>query len=344
VADARVEPGHELAASPAAVGAVNPRAEASQRLGGGYEARVLEPSPPAVNEEPWFADDPVARGEVAAGRQVVSPVHTGDLLWEDLAADDPNLQGWCSERWLAAYRRLPPAPEQLVATRQALHRLAEAVISPARAKAHGKIGLRYTRGGFGTPFFEAATGRDMQVRVQGSELIVSEGGASRQSPITTLAAAAELVGADEVPTDRAPLDVDAQAADFLGDWYGFAASVLEELRASADPTADPSRVQLWPEHFDLAVELGSEKDGARAAYGLSPGDERHPEPYIYVAPWVAPPKGPLWQAKDFAGAEFSYQSLLDAEDQRGTALGFLEERLSALTIQAPARPQTEQSR
>ncbi len=61
--------------------------------------------------------------------------------------------------------------------------------------------------------------------------------ASEPRAITTLAAAADHVGCDLLPDDvqldREPLDVDPAAAAFLGDWYGFAASVLEELRASA---------------------------------------------------------------------------------------------------------------
>ena len=40
---------------------VDPRREAFDRVGGRYDVRVLEPSPPAVNEAPWFADDPIAR-------------------------------------------------------------------------------------------------------------------------------------------------------------------------------------------------------------------------------------------------------------------------------------------
>src|SRR5207247_6317357 len=64
------------------------RAEALERVDGRYEVRVLEPSPPAVSESPWCADDPVARGDVPPGRQVVSPVTTGDVLWDDLARDD----------------------------------------------------------------------------------------------------------------------------------------------------------------------------------------------------------------------------------------------------------------
>ncbi len=288
---------------------MNARAEASERVEGRYEARVLEPSPPAVADGPWFADDPVARGEAPAGRLIVSPVGTGDLRWTDLAAADPALAGWCAERWLGAYRRLGPVPSRLVPTRVALHRLAEQVVAPARRHVNGKIGLRYTRGGFGTPFF----GADVQVRVRGTELVVQDTTGERSAPITTLDAAADHIGRrqlpDDVQFDRTPLDVDPAAAAFLGDWYGFAASVLEELRARAGDRADPSRVQLWPEHFDLAVDLGPEAAGARAAYGLSPGDDNHPEPYLYVAPWVPPARGELWQASGFSGAELRYAAL-----------------------------------
>src|SRR2546421_9390824 len=140
----------------------NPRAEAERQLGGRYDARVLEPSPPGVAEPPWFADDPVARESVEDGRLVVSPVATGDVRWAELAADDEELAEWCADRWLASYRRLEQPPASLVETRLALQRLAEQVISPARERANGKIGLRYTRGGFGTPFF----GADVQVRVE----------------------------------------------------------------------------------------------------------------------------------------------------------------------------------
>jgi hypothetical protein len=309
---------------------MNARAEAYERLEGCYETRVLEPSPPAVASGPWFADDPAARGELPPGRSVVSPVGTGDLRWDDLASTDPELAEWCADRWLGAYRRLGPVPAKLVPTRIALHRLAEQVVSPARRNANGKIGLRYTRGGFGTPFF----GADVQVRVRGAELVLQDASGEHAAAITTLAAAADHVGRDLLPDDvqldRERLDVDPTAAGFLGDWYGFAASVLEELRAGAGNEADPSRVQLWPEHFDLAVELGSEAKGSRAAYGLSPGDEHHPEPYLYVAPWVAPAPGELWQATGFSGAELPYSELLGVPDQRDTALAFFRARLRAL--------------
>lgn len=308
----------------------HPGAEAFERVGGRYEVRVLEPSPPAVNDPPWFADDPVARGEVPPDRLVISPVATGDVLWEELAAQDEHLAGWCAERWLAAYRNLGPAPGSLEQTRLGLHRLTEQLMSPARAKANGKIALRYTRGGLGTPFF----GEDVQIRVAGDELIVEQAGRERAAKISTLAAAADHVGRDLLPDDLAlddsPLGVDPAAARFLGDWYGFACNVLETLRGGAAEQADPSRVQLWAEHFDLAVELGSEDAGRRAGYGCSPGDEHHPEPYLYVAPWVARAPGELWQATGFNGAEMSYAELLSADDQRALALEFFGDRLAAL--------------
>jgi hypothetical protein len=309
---------------------MNAQHEAYERIGRRYQARVLEPSPPAVGEGPWFADDPVARGQVPAGKVVVSPVGTGELTWDELAATDPDLADWCGERWLAAYHRLGPAPAKLVPTRIALHRVAEQVVAPARRKANGKIGLRYTRGGFGTPFF----GADIQIRVRGTKLVVQDATGERTAPITTLEAVADHVGhdllPDDVKLDRQLLDVDPVAGAFLGEWYGFAASVLEELRASAGDSLDPSRVQLWPEHFDLAVELGSEANGARAAYGISPGDDDHPQPYLYVAPWSAPARNELWQAAGFPGAELLYPELLDVADQRQTALDFFRARLRAL--------------
>lgn len=311
------------------MGASNPRQEASTRLAGRYETRVLEPSPPAVTEPPWYADDPVARG---AGRgPVVSPVAGGDLLWEDLVREDPSLASWCAERWLAAWPRLGPAPDGLARTRRSLHALAEHVMSPTRQRAPGeKIGLRWTRGGFGTPFF----GDDVQLRVAGDVLTVQHGAVEQRGRLTTLKDAAEFVGFDLTRFDVAladePLDIDPAASSWLGELFGLGTWVLEQLRAEAPPAAQASRAQLWPEHFDLALELGARQEGARATFGISPGDDEHPEPYVYVAPWIAPEPGPLWNATGFRGAELSLAELLAAADQREAMLAFLRERARAL--------------
>ena len=308
----------------------NPRQEAFDRLGGRYEVRVLEPSPPAVEHEPWFADDPTERGAVPDGRQLVSPVTSGDLLWQDLAEGDAGLSEWCAGRWLGPYKPLEPVPSALGVTRASLHRLAERVISPVRQRANGKIGLRWTLDGFGTPYF----GADAQVRVEGAELVIDAAGEERRAPLTTIREAAatigfDLSGADE-QQDDAPLEIDREAACFVGDWYGFTTSVLEQLRAEAPGEWEPSRVQLWPEHFDVSVDLGNEQAEQRAVLGGSPGDEVHPEPYLYVAPWIARPTGELWQAQGFPGAELAYAELLVAPDPRAAAFEFFRARLAAL--------------
>jgi hypothetical protein len=284
----------------------NPRAEAEDMLGGDYEARVLEPSPPAVTEAP-FADDPVDPGEVPEGRRLVSPVHNrGDLTWDEIASEDPELAPWCADRWLGAWKRLEPLPATFTETRVALHKVAEAVVAPAR-RPDNEIGLRYTRGGFGTPFFEL-DGTDCQVRVEHGELVRQRGNEEEREPLP---------------------DVDPASATALGDFYGLACSVLEQLRAD-EADGDPSPVQLWPEHFDIAIELGSEAAGQRANFGASPGDDQHDEPYLYVGPWSAEVSGELWNAKGFGGAELAYSKLIAASDQRKAALEFMRERYRAL--------------
>lgn len=297
---------------------MNPRAEAFERLGGRYDPRVLEPSPPTVAAPPWFADDPVARGDAAPDLPVVSPVDTGDVTWQELVDEDPSLAPWAAERWLAAHPRLSAPPPHLVETRVALHRLAEHVISPTRQRANGKIGLRWTRGGFGTPYF----GNDVQIRVAGDILTVQIAGREQHGRLVTLKDAAEFVGFDltrqDAAFDASPLAVDVAAADWIGELFGFAVSVLEQLRAEAPGDSEPSRVQIWPEHFDMAVELGAEAAGRRAAFGVSPGDDASPEPYLYVSPW----------------ASDSYESaplaaILDAPDQREAALAFFRARLAS---------------
>ncbi|HEV7846109.1 MAG TPA: hypothetical protein VGO83_07640 [Thermoleophilaceae bacterium] len=278
-----------------------------------------------MQEEPWFADDPVAPGD--GELQAVSPVTNGDLLWSELPDVDP---AWAAERWLGPYKPLEPVPPTLVATREALHRVAERVIAPARQRANGKIGLRWTLGGFGTPFF----GADAQIRVDGAELVIDTPPGQRRQPLSTVRDAAAAIGFDlegaEERRDDAPLEIDAAASCFVGDWFGFVTSVLEQLRAEAPPEWEASRVQIWPEHFDAAVEIGNEQAEQRAALGGSPGDGAHPEPYLYVAPWTARPTGELWRASGFPGAELSYAELLAAPDQRAAALEFFRVRLTAL--------------
>lgn len=314
------------------------RAEAMARLGAGYAARVLEPSPPASSDPAWFADDPTAPGDVAPDIVLVSPVAGDGLTWDAVVAGDSDLAAWAADRWLGAWRRLTPLPAGFADAREELHRVAFYVLSAVRQEATGKIALRYTKDGFGTPFF----GADRQLRIAGTRLIVQEGAAAASRQITTLAAAAafagiayepERAGEFDVPAggDGArPLRVTEAAAAALADWFGFGFSVLEELRRHGDH--GPGRVQLWAEHFDPAVELGREAAGQRASYGASPGDASHPEPYLYVAPWGEIDRtDPYWNDPSFGGAALPYGELLAAADQRGAALAFYRAGLAILT-------------
>jgi hypothetical protein len=310
-----------------------PRQEAQARLDalepGVYEARVLEPSPPPVTEGPWFADDPVSAAPRSA-RKLVSPVPNADVTWHELACDTPTLQPWCAARWLGAWPALQAIEDEdtFAATRGAWHRLAEHVLAPARHRVNGKIGLRFTRHGFGTPFLD---GPERQLRVEAATLVVV-GAEARRVPADTLGGAAAAVGLDpradtgvyEATTPAepdAPLSIDDAAASRLGEWFGFATSVLEEVRAEA-PDGAATRVQLWPEHLDLSVELGDEAAGRRGAYGASSGDARHPLPYLYVTHWASVPEDPFWNDTVFAGASLGYAALVAGVDQRAAALAF----------------------
>jgi hypothetical protein len=226
--------------------------------------------------------------------------------------------------------QLETLPAGFPQTREGLHLLAEQVVKVAREHVTGEFSLVATEDGFGTPVF----GPDnAQVRVEAGDLVVTVGEGERREPITTLRAAARLA-ADLLPENLElgdePLGVDPEASRVLGRWYGFGEQLLEKLREEAGPTDEPSEPTLWPEHFDIAIEMGSDVEGSRANYGFSPGDENHDEPYLYMGPWSAKPKGKLWNAKGFTGAELSYAELAASGDPTATALDFCLTRKRAL--------------
>lgn len=295
----------------------NPRAEAQALAGQEYVARVLEPSGPAVTEGPYFADDPV-EPEEDLDRPVLLPAGMMTTVdWNTWLRDHPANGDWVAARWLGGNRRLPAAPPSLASTRVALHRLAAYVVAPVRHAANGKFGLRWTMGGFGTPFFRSAeTTVDRQIRVEGTNLVDQRGGSVSSIPITTLQAAADFLGSTissdagaesdspEIGDVNADLEVDEEAADFLGQWFGMAFAALEAVRSDA-ASVDPSRPQLWPGHFDPAIEVGDEDH--RASYGASPGDPGIDEPYLYVSIWWpdkigVDPQDQAWNAPSFTGA------------------------------------------
>ena len=198
---------------------------------------------------------------------------------------------------------LEPLPTTFPATVTALHRVAEETVSPAR-KPDNEIALEATPGGFGTPVFQWEGAR-RQVRVDGAELVWSTNGDERREPLARRRPRGGRPARRLVRVRR---------------------RVLRDLTAAAGPGDDPTPIRLWPEHFDIAIEMGAQ----RANYGFSPGDDHHPEPYAYISPWTAEVSGELWQATGFRGAELTYAELLGAADPRAAALDFFATRKEAL--------------
>ncbi len=210
-----------------------------------------------------------------------------------------------------------------VATRTAWHTVAERVLAPARHAATGRIGLRPTAGGITTPPF----GDDRSLGIAGTDLVIRAGTTTSHTPITTLRAAAAAAGTTPdattgvftptTPADPdAPLGVDPAMAVALAAWFAFGNDVLEQWRA-ARPDDGPSEIQLWPEHFDLALDLGPES--GRANFGASPGDGGHQLPYLYVGPWK-PDDNPFWNAGTFA--RLGYSDLQSDADPAARAVTF----------------------
>jgi len=207
-------------------------------------------------------------------------------------------------------------PTVLGGTRRSLHAVAEWILAPARQAHDGHIGLRPTTGGFGAP--------EVDCRVDGLTLVVRD----ERRPLTTLAAAADLVGVEparatgvyETVTPWSgdePLALDAAAAEVLAGWFGLGAQALDALRCARQ---DASDLTLWPEHFDVALTVAD-----RVNLGASPGDDEHVLPYLYVGPWERQ-DGPFWNEPFGASLRF------DDVDSPATALEFFRTGLVTLGV------------
>lgn len=230
---------------------------------------------------------------------------------------------------------LSPLPERFTETRDALHQIAFFALGPVRYQAMGRMGLQAAPGGFGTPRFDGRI-----ARVEGDTLVHEEPDRIASQNITTVRAATEFLGIDYQvdwfdgqfhdpldPVDPdATLPVDDTAGRALGQWFNFGTEVLERLSSQGHDNDEVSEVQLWPEHFDPATEMGNADLGQRASYGASPGDGAHLEPYLYVAAWAEIDRShPYWNDDSFNGASLEFSKLLASSDAVETGLEFLLE-------------------
>lgn len=227
----------------------------------------------------------------------------------------------------------------LAATRAELQRVATHVLARRRHAVTGKLGLRATPDGFGTPAF----GPDVEVlRVSGGVLLRERAGDVAAVPLdgSTLADLARFAEVDLTATfsaggDTPPLgDVDAairlDVADrrTLAGWFAIGWAALDAVCAS---TSSPKAVQLWPEHFDAgtSVAVGSGPDD-RCNLGVSPGDAAHDEPYLYVGPWAAErPGDPAYWNAPF-GALMARDDVVTDSDPVAAAERFFRHALDLL--------------
>ncbi len=234
-------------------------------------------------------------------------------------------------------------PDSHGATMEALQRVATHVLARARHTATGRFGLRATPGGFGTPSFGPEATR---LRVSAGRLLRETTGADGASTtaipldgasLAELAAfagvdvtAAFSAGHDTVPMGEpdARLVIDPAALEAMGEWFHFVATVLDDVIATR-PRSDASVAQLWPEHFDLALDLAA-TPAIRVNVGGSPGDGHSAQPYLYVGPWTGdrPGGSELWDAP--FGATLPYEALTGRSDARAVAGDFIGSRLDAL--------------
>jgi hypothetical protein len=129
---------------------------------------------------------------------------------------------------------------------------------------------------------------------------------------------------------------ESDAFDELARWYGAAAEVLGDFKAtvaSVYPGASP--VVCWPHHFDIAMVVSFEAAPAQTArsigIGVSPGDEFYDQPYVYISPSphlntaelpVLPPPG-HWHTQGFVGAVATGEAILALEDREPDLRAFI---------------------
>jgi hypothetical protein len=237
----------------------------------------------------------------------------------------------------------PTLPPHYGRTRDALHRVATHVLARRRHALTGRFGLRPTPGGFGTPQF-GDPDHEEQLRVSGATLVRERRvGAEVRTTVlpvggATLARLADAVDVDLAPafsvgTDTpepgdldAPLTVDPDAVAVMADFLHAGAIALDRILLELGEDAAPGVAQLWPEHFDLGIDVAV--GGSRVNLGASVGDAGHEGPYVYVGPWTPdrPGDAEYWNAP--FGALLGHEAI--TADPVETMVSFVRRGLALL--------------
>jgi len=125
----------------------------------------------------------------------------------------------------------------------------------------------------------------------------------------------------------------------LARWFHNANLMMRDLRREVQRSSAP---RVWPHHFDIGMLISLEEDGdaeqgRSIGIGLSPGDEKSPEPYWYVTPYPAAdgelpePRTGSWNAEGWTGLTLTASETVaagDGEAQEALTRRFLDESIS----------------
>jgi hypothetical protein len=143
---------------------------------------------------------------------------------------------------------------------------------------------------------------------------------------------------------------DRQAVEDYWQTLTFVEGVMTAFRAGLP--GNPTPIQLWPHHFDLAVTWfsgrkvpGYDPDDVEWAdeqmgFGFSTGDGGIPDPYFYVTAYPWPeviaetplPAPAYWHREGWNGAVLHYKGLLTVPDPGSLLLAFLRTTQAAGAI------------
>jgi hypothetical protein len=216
--------------------------------------------------------------------------------------------------------------DSYVSTRNELNRIANLTIAPAQRPTI-EVKLKQTPGGFGTPVFINADGKEEQWRVEGDQLIRTVDGKTTRERIK---------------------GIDPDQAHNVAQFYDLANRAISGLVPEGtdvkiagrdyelEPDFEASETIIWPEHFDQAnmmrvtegTPLHPEKGNVNI--GASPGDIAHPTPYFYIGPWAPVPKTEDFDADGFMGAMLDYDEVLKHEDQAAFVRDWYQRHIEAL--------------
>ena len=119
-------------------------------------------------------------------------------------------------------------------------------------------------------------------------------------------------------------NLDFEKLSFFHDYAIPAHKILELFRMTLHNKF--TLIHLWPHHFDFSVEWFTGNGDEQIGTGISPGDEKHSESYLYMNPYPfnekvldeKPPLG-IWNTEGWKGVKIEWKDLLKYPPQNASS-------------------------